>query len=438
MSQGGSLQEASAFYRFILVRNVNTSTFNTRLERLRNAVLKPPELCELNFKIRSKALCELVGDVGEFFSFGLFKVERIDTVKLKAICEISAQSYTIAGTKAYDLLGELVDAVGYTLGKNEVIIETQYQSTEKSSNQTKTFKIHRPIPNPNYQFEKESFRSFCESVENKERNDLSGFVNKKIASAFRLLRVGVSTGSVEVKFTSYWTSLESLTRDVFVRENVDDSKVIVAALPCIAIDYINKRLKSFILAFHHIGVVNFTMEEGDDFSLQEVAPLDFFNILNEPEKVASILRQIERFPLFQYKIKLFSAQCQSSIQLCNAIESHEVKVMRQLHRVYRARNLIVHDAGKIEGLESLCANLEHYLKSCLNTMTKLMAAKPTIKDPKECFIRYSDLVKKVKIELNPATKKTKSKEQRKKAEDKLVADGYDSKEKFMKLIELSQ
>ncbi|MCP5077853.1 MAG: hypothetical protein GY951_07320 [Psychromonas sp.] len=112
--------------------------------------------------------------------------------------------------------------------------------------------------------------------------------------------------------------------------------------------------------------------------------------------------------------------------------------MRQLHRVYRARNLIVHDAGKIEGLESLCANLEHYLKSCLNTMTKLMAAKPTIKDPKECFIRYSDLVKKVKIELNPATKKTKSKEQRKKAEDKLVADGYDSKEKFMKLIELSQ
>ena len=117
------------------------------------------------------------------------------------------------------------------------------------------------------------------------------------------------------------------------------------------------------------------------------------------------------------------------------IESHEQKVKLQLHRIYRARNVIVHDAGKVDNLDLLCANLEHYLTSNLNSMIGLMSIKPTLESPKECFIQYADIVKDIKLSLNPALKKKV--EQRAKEEEKLLNNQYYDDSKLLILLSLN-
>jgi hypothetical protein len=428
-SIGSGQPEAHALYRFILLKNPERS-FDERFEQLTNTVLKPDELYKLTFTLDSKALVKMIVAAGGTIKFGKFNIQSISDRKLRATSELLAASFTIAGTNAYNLLEEFVDAISYTLGKQEITIETTYTSMAVASQQTKTFKVHKPIPNPNYEFNNEKFVQFCAGIEPLEGSVNQGIKDNKISAAFRLLRVGMQATSTESKFTSYWTALESLTRDVFVEKTGDDGKVIAATLPCIGIDYVTKKLKSFIIAFHQVGKVDFTV--GDDvFSIQDAKPTEFYQCIMDAEKSEVLINAIAEYPYFQYKLKLFLRYFQSSISMYHAIISHETKVKRQIHRIYRVRNLVVHDAAKIDGLELLCANLEHYLKGCLNTMIEIMGSKPTIITPKEFYIRYADLVNEVKSELNPGFRK-------KKEEDKYISEGYNKSTKLYKLIELHQ
>ncbi|CAH8191052.1 conserved hypothetical protein [Vibrio aestuarianus] len=433
------LNEISSFYRHILCRNIETSTFSQRYEKLKTAATKEPEDFEVSFRVESSKLAELLTDVDEQFTFGLFTLAKVSDSLLSAKCIVRAQSYTTAGTKAYELLGEVIDAISYTQAKSDIIVRNKYLATSVQSQQTKSFSIQRTIPNPVYHFNKDSFREFCESIQSKSQQERSSFKHNKIAAAFRLLRIGMGAASLEAKLTSYWTALESLTRDVFPSHNGDDGKVIAAALPSISINYVSKRLKSFIYALNHIGLTDFQLDAEDDetsFSLQGADIIDMYNVLKDEEKANHIIAQLNNHPFLQFKVEGFAQCCQSSIKMGARIESHEQKVRLQLHRIYRARNAIAHDAGKVENLDLLCANLEHYLNSNLNSMIGLMSIKPTLESPKECFIQYADMVRDIKFSLNPALKKKVDKRQSE--ETKLAKDKYHDDEKLLILLNLNK
>ena len=233
-ANGADIQETNAFYRFILMKEGEES-FDQRLERLISVALSSPEEYRLVFKIKSPALADMLAGEDPQICFGPLQITPISEQELEATCTLSAQSYTTAGAQAYDLLGEFVDALSYTLGKQEITIVTRYTATLVANNRTKSFKIHRPIPNPNYQFEEEKFLRFCQSMEAGTGSDNLGTKDNKISAAFRLLRVSSHATSTELKYTNYWTALESLTRDVFERQGGDDENVIAAALPCITL-----------------------------------------------------------------------------------------------------------------------------------------------------------------------------------------------------------
>ncbi|MDG3438059.1 hypothetical protein P5E63_19470 [Vibrio parahaemolyticus] len=438
ISNGMGLSEVSSFYRHILCRNLETTSFEQRYENLKAAATKEPEDFEITFKIDSKELAGILSNINDSFTFGLFTLSKVSESLLTANCTVLAQSYTTAGMKAYELLGEVIDAVSYTQARSNIVVRKQYTAKSILTQRVKTFSIQRAIPNPVYHFSDNSFRHFCESIQSNSKQELSSFKHNKIAAAFRLLRIGMGATSLEAKFTSYWTALESLTRDVFPSHNGDDGKVIAAALPSISINYVSKRLKSFVYAFNHIGLTEFQIDENDEstiFSLQDADILDMYKVLRDKNKATHIINKLNEHPFFQFKVQNFSQYCQSSVMMGARIESHEQKVKLQLHRIYRARNTIAHDAGKVDNLDLLCANLEHYLTSNLNSMIGLMSIKPTLESPKECFIQYSDMVKDIKLSLNPALKKKV--EQREKEEQKLINENYHNDEKLLVLLSLN-
>jgi hypothetical protein len=439
ISNGMGLNEISSFYRHILCRNLETTTFTHRYENLRAAATKNPEDFEITFKVESKELASILSNINDSFTFGLFTLSKVTDNQLTAKCVVLAQSFITAGTKAYELLGEVIDAVSYTQAKSNIIVRKQYTAKSILSQREKTFLIQRAVPNPVYHFNEDSFRHFCSSIQSTSQQEISSFKHNKIAAAFRLLRIGMGAASLEAKFTSYWTALESLTRDVFPSHNGDDGKVIAAALPSISINYVSKRLKSFIYAFNHISLTEFQVNEDDEntaFSLQGADIIDMYKVLRDENKANHILTKLNAHPFFQFKLLSFSQCCQSSIKMGASIESHEQKVKLQLHRIYRARNSIAHDAGKVDNLDLLCANLEHYLTSNLNSMIGLMSIKPTLESPKECFIQYADMVKDIKFSLNPALKKKIDK--RSAEQENLRRENYHDDEKLLVLLALNK
>lgn len=58
-----------------------------------------------------------------------------------------------------------------------------------------------------------------------------------------------------------------------------------------------------------------------------------------------------------------------------------------LQRIWRARCDIVHSAGRMVNIASLCANLEAYLKAVLTTLLAAFGRIPTLASPQEFFIR---------------------------------------------------
>ena len=162
--------------------------------------------------------------------------------------------------------------------------------------------------------------------------------------------------------------------------------------------------------------------------------MSVYEIRGSPNIVKSSLSS---HPYFQYKFDIFTKYFTSSIDMLDSILKHENKVDKHLRRIYRVRNLIVHDARNIEGLEQLCAHLEHYLKGCLNAMLEFMTVKPTIHTPKEFFIRYADLVQEMKKELDPSFLIRNEVEKSKKKKS-LIEEGYNNHSKMRALIELHQ
>lgn len=412
ISQGASLSDIHSLYLFILTKDINRvdkEKFDRLISHLKHTALKAAEPYKVEYIVRSSGLASIIQNIEDDFHYGNFYIYNSDTrpqESLIAEATIDATSHSFAGAIGYDQLNDLIDALSYTLGKSEITIVKKYESTKVSSGVRKTLKIHRPIPNPDYQFDQDKFIAFCQSIGSNNPINNSSLRDKKIASAFRLFRIGQNSNNIDAKFTSYWTALESITKDIFERASGDDGKVIAAALPCITIDYVYKRLKAFIRTLHHVDKLEFETE-GENFNLESISESGLYLTLKEKKKADAIIDSLEDYPFLKYKLKNFSKLCQSPREMGDAIDSHEHKVRRQLLRIYRARNSIVHKAGKVSVLELLCANLEHYFKACLNAMIELMTATSTISSPKECFIRYDYLASQMKIELNPKYKKSK-------------------------------
>ena len=129
--------------------------------------------------------------------------------------------------------------------------------------------------------------------------------------------------------------------------------------------------------------------------------MEFYSLLKDENKSTAILSQLNDYPYFHYCLTAFIGKIQDFSKLGTAIDTHEKKVEMQLFRLYRARNKIVHRADQIDNLDMLCANLEHYLRICLNSMIDLMVSVNSIRTPEESFLRYHRLMRKAKLELYP-------------------------------------
>jgi hypothetical protein len=73
-------------------------------------------------------------------------------------------------------------------------------------------------------------------------------------------------------------------------------------------------------------------------------------------------------PLALHRLWKLQKDFSSPQSLKVALEEHERRVGWQLHRIYRARNSLVHSGTKASYLDSLVLNLDEYYRACLGTL----------------------------------------------------------------------
>lgn len=74
-----------------------------------------------------------------------------------------------------------------------------------------------------------------------------------------------------------------------------------------------------------------------------------------------LYKKLETFPLLRFRIFSLNQQLKKKNNINRMIDEHEKKVRWHLHRIYRARNCIIHDGNEIRNIENLVENLLSYV-----------------------------------------------------------------------------
>ena len=85
----------------------------------------------------------------------------------------------------------------------------------------------------------------------------------------------------------------------------------------------------------------------------------------------------ETYPLLRYRVCILSDSLQNSKGIKALIKTHTQRVIWHLHRIYRARNYIIHDANANNGLnEGLVINLHSYVDTIFSDVIRDISLSP--------------------------------------------------------------
>lgn len=208
----------------------------------------------------------------------------------------------------------------------------------------------------------------------------------KFLSVVRLHGVAAGAESPEVQLVNLWTALEVISPAGSGSKinGVIDS--IIPFLLCSYLDSIFWDLASDIRRW-----------DGPKFR-KLINSIDFPPGYRLCHKLASILLCsdnekkcdelfiiVSGYPLLRFRCFTVQERFKSKSSILKSIERHKERITWQLHRIYRARNLIVHDGSRPYALDSLAENAHSYLDGFINTVVRLAAADGMARDIDECI-----------------------------------------------------
>jgi hypothetical protein len=390
---------------FTLVRNLflaDLKDFTASFAKLEQKVLMDPEPITISLKLNSNKLFNLITKSGEQAlvlhgcSFHPIDHPKMNTVAVNI--NINALSFSSGKELAMKKLNRALDIMSVVIGRDNLILEKKYQA-RKEDTSAELYDASQPLVTVSDRIVPLEFQVYKETISRLYDKGTEQTVNK-VASSLNFLNKGLTDGSTESRFTALWSSLESLTSGVSQDKLGHDEHVLYAVLPCIGLDYPVKQLFALRGVAKELNwdAINVGPERVN-FQNDNMATI--YKALKNQGVQAEISRRLESYPYAKYRFLNFIDICNDPEKLGSKLQSHMQKVERQLHRMYRTRNAIVHNALIHDRLDLLVVNLEHYLRSALNAMVYEMKDIHSITSPEEAFSRIKYRAEQIISELDP-------------------------------------
>lgn len=319
--------------------------------------------------------------------------------------EVEAISYSAARAKADVDLNNALDIIAYMMNRSDIQVEKEYSACTLNINDEpvniKTLvDFASPLVNASDRLSFNEFNLFIETISHLHDIADEKTINK-VNSAFRFYQNGVNDTSQESRFTAIWSALESLTLGVHDDSLPHDQHVIKSVLPCIGLDYPVKQLYALRGVAKELRWQTVESENSSvDFKTVNLG--EMYNALKDENIVHQVQIALQDYPYARFRFNKFISKCKNPYEIGCKIQEHRNKVELQVHRLYRVRNAIIHNASLHDRLDMLVVNLEHYLRSALNSMVYTMNNAPSISTPEEAFNRYQHLSDEILVQLDPS------------------------------------
>ena len=134
---------------------------------------------------------------------------------------------------------------------------------------------------------------------------------------------------------------------------------------------------------------------GSSISEREVVQHIFeFVTLNENvDKRLTFLKSCSDFPLLRERIEYYSIVFEKPLSVYNFVEKHAKSVKWQIMRIYRNRNLIIHNGDSMPFLDLLIENLHSYVDDFLEYTIESLARNRSVDNMcQELFVNECDWI----------------------------------------------
>ncbi|UAN63369.1 hypothetical protein [Serratia sp. JSRIV006] len=304
----------------------------------------------------------------------------------KITVETNAISVLSARVKAERILKESLDVLGYMCGRSQLIVQRNFTVVESNGRELTIKNFDNEIHSNNDRLTVNDFSHFMKSLSGLYNNASLESV-RKVSSVFHFLRNGISSGTHETRFTSFWSALEALTLGVSAKQMDHDDHVIHTTPACMGLDYVVKQLIALrgIASYLNITI---TLGGGHVIKPAKCSLDEIFQLLKDSDFTNKMNSQLSLYPYALFMFNKFVSLCCSPLELGEKIIQHTNKVERHLYRLYTLRNELAHNAQTSPYIEFLTVNLEHYLRGSINALYYTSSMLPVIRSPEEAFQRY--------------------------------------------------
>ncbi|MEC5325730.1 hypothetical protein [Aurantimonas sp. A3-2-R12] len=195
---------------------------------------------------------------------------------------------------------------------------------------------------------------------------------ERLLSSIRTAALARSSGSPENQLISHWSAVE-----VLLSEPKDEARIVHYAsiiVPCIVSRHSQRQVNAVYeeLLIGHRTKFNRLLRSMPGY--KETSPYRAFSQLmflpeyaDRRETLIAILRYN---PLALHRVWKLHNDYRDMKSANRTISDHENRVRWQIHRVYRARNQLVHAGRTPSYLESVILNLAEYYQSSIATIVK--------------------------------------------------------------------
>lgn len=203
---------------------------------------------------------------------------------------------------------------------------------------------------------------------------------RKFNRSAELHALALSSESTENQMINLWIALESIIPN---KDDEDNSAqiehVAKSILPFLNIKYVNKLIECLSKDIFnwdrnlHRRLLNGISGADTPQKFAKFLALDEYE-----EKRSELESSFRNFHLLKDRYMYFRQLLSSPESLIQALDNHTKRVEWQIRRIYRARNMIVHDGVTPTYTEVLIENTHDYLDSVMNGLMSVASAEHTL------------------------------------------------------------
>lgn len=203
---------------------------------------------------------------------------------------------------------------------------------------------------------------------------------------------GMSLGSPipENQLINLWTSLETIAPSYKGKSII--GSVCKGALPVIGIQYISRTFLTLARDIKRWNNKKFKAALKQVTAGKGIVEKTFLLICdpNHDALCTSLLADMHDFPLLKFRIFQLNKRFKSGKSAAAEVRLHMMKAEQQLHRIYRARNSIVHSAANDQLTENLIISAHEYFDQIFSATVEL-CSKPFMFDNYRDAFNYIDM-----------------------------------------------